>query len=109
MAIKRRPIDVAELKKLAEKIPCSSRVVSLAENEIANGNILLALDRVSFHPSETYYICQFKYLSKTNPSGLKIHKRKFDGFDDYYQYEVLTYGNNSGTVEIRFFCDWEVC
>lgn len=55
---------MSELKKLAQNVPCSDKLIAIAEKELTEGNILLALDEVSMFPGETYYICQFKYFSK---------------------------------------------
>lgn len=103
MAIVKRPIWLSELKEKAKKAPCSDEIIKLAEAELSQGNILLALDQLTTLPSETYYICQFKYFSKTRPDGLKKGKNKF------YDEEILSFSDNRGGVEVRFNCDREVC
>lgn len=62
---------VAGINGDCEKVPCANKVIPLAIAETEAGNILLVLDKVSMLPDETYYICQFKYFSKTRPRGLK--------------------------------------
>lgn len=102
MAIQRKPIYLSEFKKKAVHVPCRDKLTALVKAELMEGNVLLSVDKLTSFSSETYYICQFKHFSKTKPEGLETGK-----YADYYQ-ESLSYSDNSGTVEVRFNCDWEV-
>lgn len=109
MKMQARPIGLTECVQRAQNAPCSEQIIALATAELAEGNILLELRSVGLHPSETYYLCQFKYRSKTL-TGLGRERRKYNDPADgeYYEYECRVFSDKTGAVEVRFGCDWEV-
>lgn len=98
----KKPIGLSEAELKAENMPCKRELINLIKEELGEGNILLSMDKVSMFPDETYYICQFKYFSKTKPYGLKMSKM----FD--YEQEIISFSDRNGVVEIRFNCHWEI-
>ncbi len=87
------------LEKL-KKVPAYESVFPIVTNEIIYmGNTLLAIDQISTHPSETYYIVLFKNHVKGKYENIKTLKAKG------YYYDSIFFSDNNGAVEIRFYCE----
>ncbi len=90
-------ISVNDVFMIATEAPCSSKLSEIIKNEIKNGNMVTAFDRVTSLPDETYYILLFRDMPKENyPCLKKCHKN--NGAD--YHCIVLT--DSNGCTEIRF-------
>lgn len=89
-------ISINEILVTAAEAPCSSELIEIIKNEMKNGNIVTAFDKVVWL-SETYYILLFRDMPKENyPCVKKCHKK--NGAE--YISVVLT--DSDGCTEIRF-------
>ncbi|MDE7294681.1 MAG: hypothetical protein K2N72_09690 [Oscillospiraceae bacterium] len=90
-------VSINDVLLTATEAPCSSKLTEIIKNEIKNGNVVTAFNRVTSLPDETYYILLFRDMPKENYPCVKKCQKK-NGAD--YSYIVLT--DSNGCTEIRF-------